>query len=66
MAKISVPIPIFNIVLDGSIGKKDHSSGYWASEDGGPGARDKKFEGYSNLKAGIEKEQKKTQRLQEN
>lgn len=50
---------------DGSIGKKDATGGYWAS-DGGPGAVDKKFEGYSNLKGAHESQQRKTQRAQDN
>jgi len=50
------------------VGKKS-GAGYWApnadeSEKGGP--RDKKFEGYSNLKGSHELQQKKTQKQADN
>lgn len=55
-------------LLDGSVGKKSgNASGYWAAsnvdeDEKQPGIRDKKFEGYSNLKGSHEMQQKKTQR----
>ncbi|MFS8159996.1 MAG: hypothetical protein ACMG6E_07260 [Candidatus Roizmanbacteria bacterium] len=60
---------IFTIIthcLDGSIGKKGNSNGqYWASSNNDEderqhGVRDKKYEGYSNLKGSHEQMQKKT------
>lgn len=53
--------------LDGTVGKKSANSGHWAPSNAGeddrqPGIRDKKFEGYSNLKGSHEQQQKKTQR----
>lgn len=63
----------FNQIIDGSLGKKQTSvaGGTWApsnidEEEKQPGLRDKKFEGYSNLKGSHEQMQKKTQRAQEN
>lgn len=57
--------------LDGSIGKRQGSANYWASsavdeEEKQPGIRDKKYEGFSNLKGSHEQLQKKTLRQQEN
>jgi hypothetical protein len=57
-------------LLDGSVGKKSGAanSGYWApsnADESGP-PRDKKFEGYSNLKGSHEMQQKKTQKQAEN
>ena len=45
--------------LDGTVGKKSGNSGHWAPSNAGeddrqPGIRDKKFEGYSNLKGSHE------------
>ena len=53
--------------LDGSVGKKGSNSGYWAPSNADEdekqgGIRDKKYEGYSNLKGSHEMQQKKTQR----
>eukprot|EP00347_Sterkiella_histriomuscorum_P000015 403377510 len=50
---------------------KRKGGAYWASsnideEEKQPGLRDKKYEGYSNLKGTHEQAQKKTQRLQDN
>ena len=74
LAKISVrEIQEFiNRSIDGSVGKKNtEKGGYWASsnpdnDDKLAGTRDKKFEGYSNLKASHEQQQKKTLKQQEN
>lgn len=60
--------------IDGSSSKRQDGKGsnpHWASsqideEEKQPGVRDKKFEGYSNLKGSHEQQQKKTQRLQDN
>ncbi len=54
-------------LLDGTAGKKGGNSGYWApsnaeEDDKQQGIRDKKFEGYSNLKGSHDMQQKKTQR----
>ncbi len=58
-------------MIDGSVGKKGSGSGHWApsnadEDEKQPGLRDKKFEGYSNLKGSHEMQQKKTQRQAEN
>jgi hypothetical protein len=62
----------FSSFIDGSVGKKQDNKGqYWApsnadEDDKQPGFRDKKYEGYSNLKGSHEQQQKKTQKMAEN
>lgn len=51
--------------IDGTLGKKAGGSGHYApsnadEDDRQPGIRDKKFEGYSNLKGSHEMQQKRT------
>ena len=50
--------------LDGTVGKKsaNFAPSNAGEDDRQPGIRDKKFEGYSNLKGSHEQQQKKTQR----
>lgn len=58
---------MYEQLVDGTVGKKGGNSGYWAAsnadeDDKQHGIRDKKFEGYSNLKGAHDTQQKKTQR----
>lgn len=56
------------IYIDGTVGKKSNAGGgYWQSSNADedekqPGHRDKKYEGYSNLKGTHEMHEKKTKR----
>ncbi|CDW78218.1 UNKNOWN [Stylonychia lemnae] len=70
--ELVLPIdPNLKIYVNHLSGKRQSVSGYWASsnvdeEEKQPGLRDKKYEGYSNLKGSHEQLQKKSMRKQEN